>query len=604
MDKKYFIIILLILVGSVIATTESFDNINMLKNNITNTSNIETDYLRITTYGSSPAIYADNDANSGFMFDGPDTLSIHTGGSQAILINSQQQTGLLMTPNQRLTVNGSGNFTGFVFASQLASPVNWTYLQNYPSSVSRYFAATDISDTITYSRFLVTDGDNASGPYNFSGNVKISNLSIDKKIIITNKTNSTITDWFDNGLEILADATFTSSDILLRTARTSAVTQNTLIFQKSRGSLDSPQNVSAGDDLGGIFWSYYQTENWQNSATIFAEPIGTINTGDITDNPSQIVFGIAADNSAITTQRFSFSAINMTSTVPIYATSFLGDINASFVKNSTWLNETDQRFNETNGINSLNLTKLQNGTWANFTNVSIVGFINASDGTLGGSGICTAGNGRCGGGPGGNPFNQSLNTTDKVVFDLVNATTDIYIGGQGVCTGTNGRCSASVPLSAEFQNLNVTRDFLVNNTNENFNLARFFGNRNGYTQINVKNINNGPNASSDIVATSNIGTETDYYISMGVTNSNFSDTTFAIHRANISYIQSYNMSMEINVVPETFNLTIGIGMNDTRNNKVYIDNNTFNVINPSGNLTINNSNAFYNHSQICTFANG
>jgi hypothetical protein len=88
----------------------------MLGYNITNATYLSSAYFQCSGLGNI-CLFPDNDANTGIMFDGPDTMSIHTGGSQAILVNSQQQVGLLMTPNQRLTVNGSGNFTGNVSLS-------------------------------------------------------------------------------------------------------------------------------------------------------------------------------------------------------------------------------------------------------------------------------------------------------------------------------------------------------------------------------------------------------------------------------------------------------------------------------------------------------
>jgi len=56
--------------------------------------------------------------------------------------------------------------------------------------------------------------------------------------------------------------------------------------------------------------------------------------------------------------------------------------------------------------------------------------------------------------------------------------------------------------------------------NSTYNLMTGFGNVDNYTQINLKNLNIGPNASTDIVATANNGTEQEFYIDMGINGSN------------------------------------------------------------------------------------
>jgi hypothetical protein len=47
------------------------------------------------------------------------------------------------------------------------------------------------------------------------------------------------------------------------------------------------------------------------------------------------------------------------------------------------------------------------------------------------------------------------------------------------------------------------------------------GNLNNYLQLNIQNTNNGISASSDIVATANNGSETEFYIDMGINGQNY-----------------------------------------------------------------------------------
>jgi hypothetical protein len=67
-----------------------------------------------------PAIYADADTDSGIHFDGPDILSLHTGGSDRILINSSGYVGInTSSPAHTLDVNGTFNVNGLASVGSL-----------------------------------------------------------------------------------------------------------------------------------------------------------------------------------------------------------------------------------------------------------------------------------------------------------------------------------------------------------------------------------------------------------------------------------------------------------------------------------------------------
>jgi len=61
-------------------------------------------------------------------------------------------------------------------------------------------------------------------------------------------------------------------------------------------------------------------------------------------------------------------------------------------------------------------------------------------------------------------------------------------------------------------------------------------NYNDYSQIAFKNTNSGTNASTDIIAYSNNGTDSDGYIDMGITSQNFADPDFTITGKGDGYI--------------------------------------------------------------------
>jgi hypothetical protein len=67
-----------------------------------------------------PAIYADSDENSGIHFDGPDIVSIHTGGSDRILANAAGYVGInTTTPAYTLDVTGNSRVTGISTTTSL-----------------------------------------------------------------------------------------------------------------------------------------------------------------------------------------------------------------------------------------------------------------------------------------------------------------------------------------------------------------------------------------------------------------------------------------------------------------------------------------------------
>jgi hypothetical protein len=69
-----------------------------------------------------------------------------------------------------------------------------------------------------------------------------------------------------------------------------------------------------------------------------------------------------------------------------------------------------------------------------------------------------------------------------------------------------------------------------------FNVISGYGSINSYLQLNIKNSSNGTYASSDIVATNDIGTEDKGYIDVGINSSNYSELEYKITGKNDGYI--------------------------------------------------------------------
>ncbi len=68
--------------------------------------------------------------------------------------------------------------------------------------------------------------------------------------------------------------------------------------------------------------------------------------------------------------------------------------------------------------------------------------------------------------------------------------------------------------------------------------AEMFGNANTYVQQYIQNQNSGSDASADYVALNNIGTDTTYYVDMGMNSSGYSSATFQIYTPNSGYVYS------------------------------------------------------------------
>ncbi len=77
------------------------------------------------------------------------------------------------------------------------------------------------------------------------------------------------------------------------------------------------------------------------------------------------------------------------------------------------------------------------------------------------------------------------------------------------------------------------------------------GNLDNYLQLNIQNTNQGPNASSDVVATANNGSELDNYIDMGINSQNYAGF---LGDANDSYLYSHGHDMWIGNINDGYNL--------------------------------------------------
>ncbi len=78
-----------------------------------------------------------------------------------------------------------------------------------------------------------------------------------------------------------------------------------------------------------------------------------------------------------------------------------------------------------------------------------------------------------------------------------------------------------------------------------YNVISGKGNLDNYLQLNIQNSNTGPSASSDVVATANNGTETSYYVDMGINGDGYINNGNGVGNANDAYLYSTGNHLHI-----------------------------------------------------------
>jgi hypothetical protein len=94
-----------------------------------------------------------------------------------------------------------------------------------------------------------------------------------------------------------------------------------------------------------------------------------------------------------------------------------------------------------------------------------------------------------------------------------------------------------------------------------YNIAHFEANNQYYAQVNIKNINSGNNASSDLVLTADNGTEGVHYVNLGINSSTYTG----------GYVGLENDAYLINVGKDLYVGTVG-GINHPANLKLFAQN--------------------------------
>ncbi len=82
-------------------------------------------------------------------------------------------------------------------------------------------------------------------------------------------------------------------------------------------------------------------------------------------------------------------------------------------------------------------------------------------------------------------------------------------------------------------------------TTTSYNVISGYGTINNYLQLNIKNGSPGVNASSDLVATANNGSESDNFVDLGINSSGYNNASFSITGPNDAYL--FNLGQHLSI---------------------------------------------------------
>lgn len=111
-------------------------------------------------------------------------------------------------------------------------------------------------------------------------------------------------------------------------------------------------------------------------------------------------------------------------------------------------------------------------------------------------------------------------------------------------------------------------------------VANFKGSIDSYLQLNIKNTSTGTSSSSDIVATADNGTDTTFYIDMGINGSNYSSGPDYWGGPNDGYLYTYARNLLIGTGKASTDIIFLLGGGSIKNNAA------FRIGAPSGNIII------------------
>ena len=266
---------------------------------------------------------------------------------------------------------------------------------------------------------------------------------------------------------------------------------------------------------------------------------GNINAGNITANGW---INLYTANVIETAGNLYFTNARVYSNVTSLLPTYTGNINAGNITANGWINLYTANVIETAGNLYFTNTRTYSNTIALLP--TYTGNINAS-----------------------NVITGNLYVLSSIYLQSANVTGNILSGGsintQQLAAGNINAGNVTANGLTINGNITSTGIYFGGPTQSTIGLANplmvLTSNVNTYTQIQIQNINSGPNASSDFIATTNSGTDTTNYIDMGINNSGWSSNAWTISGANDGYlyVNSGNLTLGTDTVGKAVAIHVG-----------------------------------------------
>jgi hypothetical protein len=135
------------------------------------------------------------------------------------------------------------------------------------------------------------------------------------------------------------------------------------------------------------------------------------------------------------------------------------------------------------------------------------------------------------------------------------ATSTLFSALDGIFVGRN----ATSTIVGDTGTSTITGPLVIGTTTPGFvnygalNITGFY---NSYLQANIQNLSNGNVASSDYIATSNIGSDTTYYVDLGINGAGNSDPLYTMFGPSDAYLYSQSTSLSIGIATSTRNYAL------------------------------------------------
>jgi len=327
----------------------------------------------------------------------------------------------------------------------------------------------------------------------------------------------------DEGGEILLGKAETNTT-LTGTGVTIDVYQNRLRFFEQGGSargfyLDistggsgATTDIMSGGGGGGndtVAFAAYAQANNASSNTVALQSVNNLQNTNITSINTFAGSAFNSANAGVTLATAAYDAANTAAANTVYLQTVNDNQNTSITATNTLATAAYGKANAEGEINNTQNTWITNtNTLAQAAYDHANTRYSSSGGTISGSVTIT----------------NNLDVLGNVSF-VGNVTSIQVTGNSGQFFGyaSNGfnALYAGIPVGYDFQPQTI---------------IQASANEDGYAQINIQNINGGGDASSDLVATADNGTENDTYVSVGIGSSNHSDPDFTLVGPNDGYL--------------------------------------------------------------------